>query len=388
MKKKVAILIEPIRGYERQIMLGIARYAREHRNWLFYLDKEDPFYKDFISGRTNIGQRLREWGVDGIITRHPEKLKIPLKNETPIVVVKETLDQQIGWNKISLNNQAIGQMAADHLLERGFKNFGYCGLQEMFWSRARGDTFAQKIAQSRGSTSVYQQPRALKNLSWAIEQNVLADWLKSLTKPAAVMACNDDRAEHVIEACRLADIIVPEEVAVIGVDNDELICEFSNPPLSSVALNGEQAGLKAAGVLDSLMQGRRNIAAEILVEPTSVVTRQSTDVMAIEDRDVARAIAYIRENVTMDTSAQSVSENVSVSLRSLEKKFRKTLGWSVRAELKRARINTITEMLLETDLSISEIASKLKYANDHNMARFFRKEMDITPLVFRKKHRV
>ncbi len=386
MKKKVAVLIVPIRGYERKIMLGVARYAREHKEWLFYLDKEDPFFKDFGSGKLDIDRRLSEWGAEGIITRTPENLETQVKNEVPIVVVKQILDEQIGWNKISLDNSAIGRMAAEHLLERGFSNFGYCGLKEMFWSEERCESFTYAARKAGGNISVYHQPSPLETLSWEKEQNTLAGWLQSLPKPVGIMACNDDRAEHVIEACRLADIVVPEEVAIIGVDNDELICEFSDPPLSSIELNGEKAGHEAAAMLDILMKNKKNTKAEIFVEPTTVIRRQSTDVMAIDDNDVARAIAHIRENVTLDTSAEVVADQTGISLRRLEKKFKKTLGWSVRDELKHARLNRVKSMLLETDMVISEIAEKLRYANDHNMTRFFRREMKITPLAFRKKY--
>jgi LacI family transcriptional regulator len=387
MRKKVAVLIEAIRGHERHLMLGIAKYARMKNNWIFYLDKEDPFYKDFASGKHNLKEKLESWGVNGIITRHPDTVKELSEKGIPVVIVKEIPKGEVGWNSINIDNQAIGTMAAKHLLERGFRNFGFCGLDdEFFWSKTRGESFAKTIIEAGAQISYYTQPRRLDKLSWEFEQNILAQWIKSLPKPVGIMACNDDRAEHVMEACKAIQVNVPEDVAVIGVDNDELICEFSNPPLSSVSLNSEQAGFEAAEVLDLMMMKKNTAKKRIIVLPTQVATRQSTDVLAIEDREVARAIAYIRERSHMDISAESVSEYMGLSLRVLQKKFRKAIGWSVRDELKRARMTRIKRMLLETNMTISQIADVLGYASNHNMSRFFKKECKSSPQAFRKEH--
>ena len=385
MRKKVAVLIEAIRGHERHLMLGIAKYARIKNNWVFYLDKEDPFYKDFSSGKHNIKEKLENWGVSGIITRHPDMVEELSQKGIPVVIVKEIPEVKVGWNSINIDNDAIGKMAAQHLLERGFRNFGFCGLDdEFFWSKKRGESFGKTVISAGAKISYYKQPKPLEKLSWEFEQNVLADWIKSLPKPIGIMACNDDRAEHVMEACKSIQVNVPEDVAVIGVDNDELICEFSNPPLSSVSLNSEQAGFESAEVLDLMMMKKSTSKKRIIVLPTQVATRQSTDVLAIEDREVARAIAYIRERSHMDISAESVSEYIGLSLRVLQKRFRKAIDWSMRDELKRARMTRIKQMLLETNMTISQIADVLGYASNHNMSRFFKKECKSSPQAFRK----
>jgi LacI family transcriptional regulator len=385
--KKIAVLIEAIRGHDRKLLKGISKYARTQGNWIFYLDKLDPFYKYKSSKENDLTSKLLKWGVDGVITRYPEKVFELEKRGIPIVQAIQTDSADLaGKNIIEIANNEIGRFGAEHLLDRGFRHFGFCGLEEMFWSKQRSASFGQRVSEAGYNVSYYKQPKKLKNLYWEVEQVAITQWLKSLHRPTGIMACNDDRAEHVIECCKLADLNIPEDVAVIGADNDELICEFSNPPLSSVSINSENGGFEAAEMLDNIMHGRPVSQKKIIIRPLEVVTRQSTDILAIEDDDVAQAIAIIRRHSKAMIQVEEIADHVGIGLRVLQTRFRKVLGRSLREELKRVRLNEITNLLRHTKLTVSQIASQLGYGSDHNMARFFYKELKMSPQQYRKNN--
>ena len=173
----------------------------------------------------------------------------------------------------------IGRVGAEYLLNRGFRHFAYCGFDDMRWSRERGEGFRDRVKEAGFETSVYVQPKSKSNRSWEKEQSFVVDWLRLLPKPVALMVCNDDRGQYVMEACKTAGLHVPEELAIIGVDNDELICDLTDPPLSSVSINTEMAGYEAAELMEKLMAGEKMAGKIITVEPTHVVTRKSTDIL-------------------------------------------------------------------------------------------------------------
>ncbi|MCJ7729517.1 MAG: substrate-binding domain-containing protein [Sedimentisphaerales bacterium] len=198
--------------------------------------------------------------------------------------------------------------------------------------------------------------------------------------------CNDDRGQHVTEACENANLDVPYEVAVIGVDNDDQVCDISNPPLSSVALDVEKAGFQASELLDRIMAGEKMPPQTVTVRPTRVVTRQSSNIVAVEDKLVSQALQFIHQNAKRLIQVDDVIKDLSVSRRSLHDKFMKTLGRSVYDEIKRVRIDLISQMLLETDLSISDIAFSLGYDSTNHIARYFKQKMGVSPLDYRKLH--
>ena len=197
---------------------------------------------------------------------------------------------------IRTDQAAAGRMAAEYFLERGFQRFAYCGFIDVAWSEQRGAHFGRRVAEAGFDTYFYQPSNAGRLRTIDKERMIIAKWLQSLPKPIAVMACNDDRSRDIIAACRLAGVNVPREIALLGVDNDEFICELPYPQLSSIALSTERAGYEAASVLDRLMKGERIKKADaiVCVCPSHVVTRQSTDVMIIDDPDVAEAVHFIR----------------------------------------------------------------------------------------------
>jgi LacI family transcriptional regulator len=324
--------------------------------------------------------------ADGIIMVEQEKPEEIIEMGLPTVASPYIEDHIAGAANIIGDNAAMGAMAAEHLLDRGFRNFAYCGFEDMFGARSRGESFHRRITEAGFQTHVYKKPKPRGRRSWEDEQIFMADWLKSLPKPVGLMTCTDDRSQDVVEACKVAALHVPEQVAIIGVDNDELVCELSSPPLSSIALNTQRSGYEAAALLDKLMSRKKIKMADqtIIVHPTHVVTRQSTEILAMEDRDVAAAVRFIRRHAKEMIQVDDVVDTVAVSRRSLEQRFRRELGRSVLDEIKRARVGQVGRMLVETNLSVSQIALALGYTGVENIARYFRSERGMSPVAYRK----
>jgi LacI family transcriptional regulator len=276
-------------------------------------------------------------------------------------------------------------MAAEHLLERGFTNFAYCGFKNMPWSIERCEAFDKKIRKAGFTVRMYLSP--VSQISSLIEHlaTKLPKWLHSLRFPTGVMCCNDDMGRILLDVCKSARINVPEQIAVVGVDNDDLVCELTDPPLSSVSLNSRVAGFEAAVLLNKLMNGTKMAGQVIIHRPSFVATRQSSDVYAIRDKEVAAALAFIRTNVRKPILVSDVARSVSLSERQLFTKFRNALSRSVHDEIKRARIEQISKLLTETDLSITEIAYNMGFTGTEHISRYFKQISGLCLKTYRSK---
>ena len=381
---KVILLIENSRGFGRELLRGIAKYSRLHGPWTFY--RMPAFYRD-PGGRIRKKEmhRLKNWGATGIIMREVENNEELIGLGLPTIISTYVHEKIPNTCEIYVENVNIGKMAAEHLLGLGFKQFAFCGFNDFFWSQERQEGFTKRIKQAGFETHIYKQPKSKAKRLWDNEQVILADWLKSLPKPIGLMACIDERSQDVIEACKTAGIHVPEEIAIIGGDNDDLICDLANPPLSSVAISGVRAGYQAAELLDRLMFGKEEPTGQkIFVEPTHVEARQSTDILAIDDRDVAVAVRFIRQHSREPIQVADIAEAAAIGRRSLEKRFRKVLGRSLHDEIRRVRVEQVAKMLVETNLSVSQIADSFGYSSVNNIARYFRREKGISLFAYRK----
>jgi LacI family transcriptional regulator len=373
---KVILLIESSRASGRSLLRGVANYARHHGPWAFYWEPR---------GLEKVWPRLKRLRADGIILRDVEKVDDVIRCGLPAIVVGHRKDAVAGVANVMTDSPRIGTMAADHLLDCGFRHFAYCGFDGIPWSDIRGRNFADRVAAAGFQSHFFRRPRRATR-SGDSEEQLLAAWLRSLPRPIGVMACNDDRGQHVIEACKLAGLRVPDEVAVIGADNDELVCELSDPPMSSVAINFERAGYESAELLARLMAGRRAASKAIVVRPTHVIARQSTNILAIEDAHVAKALRFIRLHGRETIQVGDVVAASGLSRRVLEKRFRKLLGRSLLNEIRAVRVAQICRLLAETNLSVSQIADSLGYTSIEHIARYFRSEMKMSPLAYRRQH--
>jgi LacI family transcriptional regulator len=329
---------------------------------------------------------LEAWEPDGILMREPHKIEDIIAMGVPAISCPYTRERIPGITNIMTDHVSVGKTGAEHLLKRGFQRFAYCGFDDWWWSRKRGEVFGKTVAAAGYPTYFYPQPRAKAKRTWDKELPIIADWLLTLPKPIGLMACNDDRGEWVIEACKIAGLNVPDEAAIVGVDNDQLICDLCAPPLSSIVLNVEKAGYDAAALLDKMMAGERATVCDIHVRPTHVAIRQSTDILAVDDASVSAAIRFIRQHSKTVIQVKDVVNAVALSRRVLEKRFRAILGHSIHDEIRRARVEQIIQMLAETGMSISEIAQALGFSDVAHISRYFRREKGMSPLAYRKRY--
>lgn len=382
---RVALLVEKDREIGRGLLRGIAQYSRTHGPWIFY--QEEPFYEKLSRGERI--KRIKDWKPDGIIMREQGRMDDPLlKLGVPTIFSGHRSRVAQGVPNILGDDQQIGTMAADYLMEKGFHDFGFCGFENMWWSEDRGRYFAEQLLAKGFGVNVYPFHAEQHASAWAEEPEFMVDWIKTLPKPCAVFACTDDRCRQLSEACKRAGVKVPEEIALLGVDNDELICDFASPPLSSIVLYAEKAGYDAAAFLHRMMQGEAAGGITIPIPAPRVITRQSTDIVAIDDPIVAAALNYIQEHFRKGVAVTDIARAAKVSRRVLELHFRKALDRSVYEEVLRLRMNQACVLLVETNLSIAQIAEALNYEEFKYLSRGFKKIIGISPSAYRKNHSI
>lgn len=372
---RVILLIESSRGAGRALLCGVAKYAHTHGPWSFYWEP---------GGLEPAWPQVESLDADGIIMRDVEKLDEVLALGIPAVVVGHRATAISGMVNLVSDCAAIARIAAEHLLHCGFKNFAYCGfanslLEQTWWSRSRGEHFAGHIVKAG-----FKSPPVHIFSASSHEREALAQWLKSLPKPVGVLACNDDCGAQIMEACKLARLAVPDDVGIIGVDNDEVVCGLADPPMSSVVVHFEKAGYQAAEVLNRLMHKSQRIPPRILISASHVVTRRSTDSVAIDDPHLARSLRYVRSHAREAMSVNDVAKAVGISRRALERLFRKEMGFSILDEIRRARTAEVARLLLETKLSIRQIADSLGFQDAQHFARYFRANKKMSPSRYRK----
>jgi len=380
MKPKVALIVETSSVYGRELLSGIVRYMRMHDPWSVFLEQRDL--------ELEIPSWLNDWQGDGILTRitNPNFVTAIQRSGVPMV---ELTDRTGGENfpNIRSDDAAIGIMAAKHLVERGFSNFAFCGFSGEAWSLRRQQAFidatrSHSSLDSKVFNSHWVGPSAR---GWEEEQQHLVQWVRSLPTPVAIMACSDIRATHLIEACSRAGVSVPEQAAVLSVDNDELLCRITSPTLSSVIPNAEAIGFRAAELLSLLMRGEPLPNLNEQIPPLGIAMRQSTDVVAIADDHIAAALRYMRENACRGITVDEVIENTAISRSTLERQVRKYLGRTPQEEIRQVQIKRVRELLLSTDLPADQIAGLCGFTHSEYMHVVFKRVMGSTPGEFRRE---
>ncbi len=375
---QVALIIETSVSYGRRLLTGIARYLRSHHRWSVFLEQHElgsPPPSWLASSRWD-GILCRP--TDPLLARRLRRMKVP-------VVDLNDLHENLGLPWVGSDHAAIGRMSAIHFIERGFRQFAFCGFSGELWATLRRDGFTSTVEQHGFPFSIYESPwRGPDAPRWDLEIDRVGQWLKRLPKPVAVMACNDVRGLHLLDACQRAGMLVPEDVAVMGVDNEEILCDLCNPPLSSVDPDPERIGYEAAELLDLLMTGQAPPRQRTLIEPLAVVTRHSSDVFAMEDRHVAAAVRFIREKALHGCRVEDVLKHVRVSRSFLERKFRQYLKRSPQEEIRAFQLNRVKQLLRETDFTLERIAGLSGFDHPEYLSVVFKRLTGQSPGSFRK----
>jgi LacI family transcriptional regulator len=378
--RKVALLIETSNRYGRDLLYGVRDWMREGERWAIRFTEQGR--------RAPLPTWLKDWQGDGIIARvdSPQIAAALRRTRLPVVDVSaERFSSE--FSRVSIDNGAVARLAAEHLEAKGFSDFAYCGDRRFLWSRQRGVEFRRCLAEKGRRCVDFGEPAGTAKPGSDAEIRAIARWLKGLPKPVGVFACYDGRALQVLEACQLLGLHVPDQVAVLGVDNDELVCELANPPLSSVQPNARRSGYEAAALLARLMGGEKKaVAPTHQVQPVRVVERQSTDVVAVADVKVAAALKFIRLHACEGMDVGDVLRAVPMSRTRLEQKFKALLGHSPHRQLVQQRIARAKHLLAESKIAISEVAEQAGFDNASYLSVAFRRETGLSPFAYRAKH--
>jgi LacI family transcriptional regulator len=377
----VAVIVETSNSYARDILRGVHDYAKTRR-WTLYLTEH---------GRHEIDESFAgAWKFDGIIARiETESMaRIVSAMDVPTVDVSAArLVQGIPW--VETDDEAITELALAHLRDCGLQNFAFFGDPFYNWSIWRQQAFERilggpDLVRSR----IFNLPaRKEPRVRWWTQREIIRAWLDKLPKPVGIFACYDGCGQQLLEICRYYEIKVPDDVAIVGVDDDELLCEITTPSMSSIVPNAFRTGVYAAEILDRMLRGEKLSGRKHSIGPLGVHKRVSTDVLAVGDRHVAEAVAFIRNNAHRNIGVADVLGSIPLSRRVLEARFRKALNRTPHQEILRVRTNAVRELLFETDMSLSEISEAVGIEHPEYLSVFFKKETGLTPREYRDQAR-
>ena len=349
-------------------------YNRKHGAWDVLIPERSRGNQPWRS--------LRNWEGQGIIARVESLAVAKTLQDLSVPVVNVSTPRLIPeMPSVDTDDQVVAKMAFDHVYEQGFRHVAYCGIRGAEWSDSRRDFFVECAGRKGLDCQVFESRR---RRSWQEGLTALSAWLLGLPRPLAVMASHDHLGREILHACRTAGIMVPLEIAVIGVGNDELVCELADPPMTSVAPDVERIGFEAARYLSRLLDNGAGVPPVTRIRPIGVVARRSTDSYAIDDPEVAAAALYIRNHAVKGIKVKDVLAAVPTSRRVLEKGFRTYLGRTPHEEILRVQLSHVGMLLRETDLSLEKIAVQCGFRHVEYMTVVFKRELGQTPSDYRR----
>jgi LacI family transcriptional regulator len=389
---RVALLIETTRTYTREILAGVRRYVAEHGPWSTFVELRSP--------DSPPPPWLKNWHGDGILTRTftPAMNRAVTATGLPAVELRSTsLPHDRPF--VGVDNGLIGQAVAEHFLNRGYRHFAVYGLTTETFFIQRVQNFVTRLQQRGLPCTQLTGSTSDRPADWEASQTRLIAQLRSLPKPVGIFAANDQLGVHLLDACLRAGLAVPEEIAVVGCENDETLCTLATPPLTSVELDGPRVGYEAARLLDQLMRtthkpkARRtpksalpNPHSAILIPPRQIITRESSDDLVITDPLVARASRLIRQRSHEGLTVDDLCLALHASRSTLERRMKAALGRTPKDEILRLRFRDVERLLLTTDLTLDQIAERTGFTHASYFQAAFRARYDLPPGTWRQSH--
>lgn len=377
----IALLVEASRAYGRELLRGVAHFARTQVNWSL-LHQEmmlDSAIPDWLT-------RLR---IDGVIARVDSHTIEPLRGLGVPMVDVQCSREFAGVPQVETDNRRVAELAFRHLWDRGFRRFAFCGFRAAAYSEARLEFFRELVEQASCPFTHYQSKGkpgdTLTSLEYAGMMDIesMSKWLSKLQRPTGMFVCNDIRGQQVLNACRTVDIAVPDDLGVIGVDDDDAICLLCDPPLSSVRPDAERVGYRAAELLHRMLEGLQPEASVQYVSPKFVSERLSTKVVAVEDVELARVCRYIRQHACEGINVSDIASYSSLSRRQLERRFHNVLGRTPHQQITLIQIERVKQLLRETEMTLEQIAPKAGYSHKESLCAIFKRETGLTPGEYR-----
>ena len=379
--RRIAILVDTSTGWGRGVVRGVHQQVLHQYQWQLFLEPR------------GVGEVLRlppSWSGDGVIARVGDEMMARhlIERQIPIVNVSAIQVPRADFPRVCTDLDASGRMAADYLLGRGFRHFAYLSLLGLEYVARHRDAYAHAIAKAGYACSMHgvRVRDTTQATDWNLRIDELAEWLKTLPKPVAILTWSG--GNEVIHACHHANLSVPEEVAVLSGSDDDLLCELSDIPISAVKQAAEQIGRNAATQLETMMTApSSNHTVEKLIPPQEVITRQSTDTLAVRDASLGVALTFIRENLDAPFQVDQVAAKAGLSRRVLERRFMDVLKRSPAEYIRRARLDRARLLLMKTDLSIAQVAESSGFGSPEYLAQILRQDTGLSPLRYRQKLR-
>lgn len=378
--RHVAILIETTGAYGQGLLSGVARYNRELGAWSTYYQPRGI--------HDSLPPWLKNWRGDGLLARVDtqevadflQQLRIPVVNLRAIL-------PGLPFPYVGIDHEKVASLAAEHLIERGFRSFGFVGRRRGTHPGLdlRGDHFLAVVKKTGTTIGRFEVQETTGKTGWEGEQDRMAQWISGLPKPMGIMAANDEKGLQVLDACRRCKVNVPDEVAVIGADNDVAMCDLAIPALTSIDTNAQLIGYTAAALLDDLITSGKPPAPVTLIPPRCVVVRRSTDTTAGDDPDVNQVLRYIRDHACNSISIADVSRHVGISRTVIQERVKRVIGHTIYEEIERVRLARTIELLLMPHLSIKQVAMKAGFSSTQYLTRVFKNRLGETPAKYRSR---
>ncbi len=379
---RVLLLIDHSSKFSRLLLRGLVQYSKDNGPWLFY--RLPPYFKT-LHGEKGILKQARQWGADAIFAQDAQDEMTYLTDLDIPVIVQNYKKRSDHFSNLTGDYRGTGKLAASFFLQRRYQNFAFYGNKDVVWSIERAEGYRAEI-EKNGGRFFYFETENLTEDQWGSSHEKLDQWLLSLPKPIALFACDDYFALQVSDICKLNNISIPDDVALLGVDNDDLICNISDPPISSIQLDVIKGGYEAGRLLHQLFEKKRTGPYNIIVNPVRIELRQSTEKYNIANEYIHEVVQYIESAFTTPISIETLLRKVPLSRRSLETKFKKEMGMSLYQFILHRRIEYLAELLLvEQKQSLLDLAIQSGFSDSRNLSRIFKKHKGFTPKEFQKK---
>ena len=382
---RLLIISDFTESFSHKLLAGIVDYSRRKEQWI--VRRMPPSYKAQI-GIQGLLRVSKEWDVDAILGQFEPTDDLTTLTNNGIVVIAQDFKQRFASvPNVTGDYIGTGKMAARFFIDRGFKNFGFFGFNDVCWSDERCEGFRREVEAAGFGSSFYAYRMQEIDMVWYYQRNRLREWLQSIPKPIAIMACDDNQGENLIEACHSIGIKIPSEVSVMGVDNDETLCSLGSTTLSSIQVDIEEGGRQTAALLERLVTDPSAPAKDVVLQPMKIVNRMSTAAFATQDQQILRAILFIHRNVRKKISVADVTAEAALSRRLLERRFKDVTGKTLYEYITELKLKDFAEQLVETDEQVMTIALSMGENDTKSISRRFKQLYGCTPLQWRENQR-
>lgn len=375
---KILLLIDYSSEFDRKLLRGLVQYSKEHGPWLFY---RLPSYYGTMYGEEGILKWAKKWEADAIIGQWNNDDALDLLKELHIPIVLQNYHHRsTTYSNLTGDYRGTGRIAAQFFASRMFRNFAYFGVKGVVWSDERCEGYQQEVKRLKGNFYCLESDKQEDEIRMEV-----SEWLQKLPKPIALFCCDDAHALFISETCKISNIPIPEEIALLGVDNDDLICNISDPPISSIELEVERGGYSMGRLIHQQIKKEYEGTFNIVINPIRIELRQSTEKHNIKDPYILETVKYIESHYHLDLTIDTLLAQIPLSRRNFELKFKNAMNTSIYQYILNCRVDHLADLLLTTDRPLADLAIEVGFKDYNNISRIFKKFKGCSPLEYRQK---